>query len=85
MANIRISLGARDSIIVWGAMLQVGRSRDRFPVTSLDSVVGIAIGCGLDDRGVGVRVPVESRIFSTPRNPDRLLGPPNLLSNGFRG
>jgi hypothetical protein len=27
-----------------------------------DSVVGIAIGYGLDDRGVGVRVPVGSRI-----------------------
>jgi hypothetical protein len=29
------------------------------------SVVGIATGYGLDDRGVGVRVPVGSRIFST--------------------
>jgi hypothetical protein len=28
------------------------------------SVVGIATGYGLDDRGVGVRVPVGSRIFS---------------------
>jgi hypothetical protein len=30
---------------------------------------GIATGYGLDDRGVGVRVPVESRIFSFPRRP----------------
>jgi hypothetical protein len=30
---------------------------------SRDSVVGIATGYGLDDRGVGVRVPVGSRIF----------------------
>jgi hypothetical protein len=29
-----------------------------------DSSVGIATGCGLDDRGVGFRVPVGSRIFS---------------------
>jgi hypothetical protein len=29
---------------------------------SWDSVVGIATGYGLDDRGVGVRVPVRSRI-----------------------
>jgi hypothetical protein len=29
---------------------------------SQDSVVGIATGYGLDDRGVGVRVPVGSRI-----------------------
>jgi hypothetical protein len=30
---------------------------------SRDSVVGIATGYGLDGRGVGVRVPVRSRIF----------------------
>jgi hypothetical protein len=33
---------------------------------SLDSVVGIAAGYGLDDQGVGVRVPVGSRIFNSP-------------------
>jgi glutamine synthetase len=38
---------------------------------SWDSVVGIAIAYGLDDRGVGVRVPVGSRIFSS-RRPNRL-------------
>jgi hypothetical protein len=32
---------------------------------SQDSVVGIATSNGLDDRGIGVRVPVGSRIFST--------------------
>jgi hypothetical protein len=52
---------------------------------SRDSVVGIAIGYGLDDRGVGVRVPVCSRIFSCPSRSDRLWGPPNLLSNGHLG
>jgi hypothetical protein len=40
-----------------------------------DSVVGIATGDGLDDRGVGVRLPVGSRIFSSPLRPDRLWGP----------
>jgi hypothetical protein len=34
---------------------------------SRDSVVGIATGYGLDDRGVGVRVPVGSRVFSSLR------------------
>jgi hypothetical protein len=34
---------------------------------SRDSSVGIATGYRLDDRGVGVRVPVLSRIFSTSR------------------
>jgi hypothetical protein len=40
---------------------------------------------GLDGRGVGVRVPVGSRIFSSPRRPDRFWGPPSLLSIGYRG
>jgi hypothetical protein len=40
---------------------------------------GIATGYGLDSRGVGVRVPVGSRIFSSSHHPDRLWGPPNLL------
>jgi hypothetical protein len=40
--------------------------------SSRDSVVGIATGYGLDDRGVGVRIPVGSRIFSSPRGPDWL-------------
>jgi hypothetical protein len=52
---------------------------------SRDSVVGIATGYGLDDRGVGVRVPVGSRFFSSPCRPDRLWDPPNLLSNGYWG
>jgi hypothetical protein len=34
-----------------------------------DSVVGITTGYGLDDRMVGVRVPVGSRIFSTSSRP----------------
>jgi hypothetical protein len=37
-----------------------------------DSVVGIATSYGLDDRGVGVRVPVGSRIFASPNRPDWL-------------
>jgi hypothetical protein len=52
---------------------------------SWERLVGIATGYGLDDRGVGFRVPVGSRIFSSPRYPDRLWGPPSLLSNGFLG
>jgi hypothetical protein len=44
-----------------------------------DSVVSITTGYGLDDRGVGVGVPVGSRIFSSPRCPDRLWGSSELL------
>jgi hypothetical protein len=52
---------------------------------SRDSAVGIATGYGLDDQEVGVRVPVWSRIFSSPRRPDWLWGPPSFLSNGYWG
>jgi hypothetical protein len=50
-----------------------------------DSIVGIATDYGLDDGGVGVRVPVGSSIFTSPRHPDRFLSPPSLLSNGYLG
>jgi hypothetical protein len=51
---------------------------------SRDNAIGIATGYGLDDLGVGVRVPVGPRIFTFLCRPDRLWGPPSLLSNGYR-
>jgi hypothetical protein len=48
-------------------------------------MVGIATGYGLDDRGVKVQVPLGLRIFTSPCRPDRLWGPPNLLSNWYQG
>jgi hypothetical protein len=45
-----------------------------------DNSAGIAAGYGLDDREVGVPVPVGTRIVSSPRRPDLLWGPFNLLS-----
>jgi hypothetical protein len=48
-------------------------------------LVGIATGYGLDDQGVGVRVPVRSRIFSSLRRLDQLWDLTNLLYNGYRG
>jgi hypothetical protein len=38
----------------------------------------------MDDQGVGVRVPVGARIFTSCRT-DGLWGPLSLLSNGYRG
>jgi hypothetical protein len=52
-----------------------------FTISSRDSAVGIAKDYGLDDRGVGFRVPVGSKILSSPYSPDRFWGPPSLLSN----
>jgi hypothetical protein len=57
----------------------------KYKIRMVYSAVGIATDYGLYDRGVGVRVPVESRIFSSPQSQDRLWSPPNLLSNGYRG
>jgi hypothetical protein len=37
------------------------------------------------DRGVGARVPVGLRVFTSSCWPDRLWGSPNLLFNGYRG
>jgi hypothetical protein len=57
-----------------------------FPYIIIEgSAVGIATGYGLDDRGVGVWVPVWSRILFSLRRPGRLWRPPNLLSSGYRG
>jgi hypothetical protein len=41
-------------------------------IRSRDSSVGTAASYELDDRVVGVRGPVELRIFSYPNRPDRL-------------
>jgi hypothetical protein len=38
----------------------------------------LATSYGLEDSGVGVQIPLGSRIFFSPRRPGRLWGPPNL-------
>jgi hypothetical protein len=51
------------------------------PTWNRDSSVGIAMGYGLDGRGL---IPGKGkRFFSTPQLLNRLWGPPNLLSNGY--
>jgi hypothetical protein len=45
-------------------------------ILSRNSVVGIATSYGLDDGGVGVRVPLGSKKFYSPCRPDRLWAHP---------
>jgi hypothetical protein len=52
--------------------------RDSSPCRIRDSAVGIASGYGLDNREVGVRVPVQAKIFSFACSPDWFLDPPSL-------
>jgi hypothetical protein len=49
------------------------------------SSVSIATGYWLDSQRVRVRVPVGSRIFSSPHRPGGLWGPPSLLSSEYYG
>jgi hypothetical protein len=66
-----------------GSLVSIVPNRLLDPIQQINWYICIYIW--LDDRGVGVRVAVESRIFSSPDRPDRLWGPTNLLFNGYRG
>jgi hypothetical protein len=65
--------------------MKLNISKTALTLERRDSPVGIATGYGMDDQGVGVRVPVGITIFTSSRRRDRLWGPPSLLSNGYRG
>jgi hypothetical protein len=51
----------------------------------MDNAVDIETGYGLYDRAVGVQIPVDATLFSSPLRQDRFWAPTNLLSNGYRG
>jgi hypothetical protein len=53
-------------------------------IESQDRAVSITTGYGLDNQGVGVRVPVGARIFTSPYCTDRLWGPSSFPSNVYR-
>jgi hypothetical protein len=46
--------------------------------------VSIVSGYGLEDRAIAVWSPAGAKDFSCSLCPDRLWGPPSLLSNGYR-
>jgi hypothetical protein len=56
-------------------------ARVRYNLNFRNRTVGIATGYRLDEGGIGARVPVEARILSSPRRPDRIWGPHSLLSD----
>jgi hypothetical protein len=56
-----------------------------FHLRSRDSIVGRTTGYGLDNREVGVRVLVGSRIFSSPQHPDWLWAHPASYPMGTKG
>jgi hypothetical protein len=68
----------------WTAGFDSRQGQENF-LYSRDSPVGVATGYGLDDRGVEIRVPVETRIFSPPNRPDWLWGPPTSYVMGTGG
>jgi hypothetical protein len=49
------------------------------------SILCIESKKGLEDRGVGVRIPVGTRTVTSPYRPERFWGPPSLISIGYRG
>jgi hypothetical protein len=59
-------------IVFWNIFLRIYLLND---ATRRDSIVGIAINYGLNDREFGIRVQWRSRIFSSPRRPGRPWGP----------
>jgi hypothetical protein len=65
-------------LMLYTAIIAVSFHNHTKHIRNRDSAVGIATGYGLDGRGVGVRVPVRARFFTSPRRPD-------VLSNGYWG
>jgi hypothetical protein len=74
------------SLVLWATQIKISLQRHfSKSLNSRGSTVYIVTGCGLDEWEVRVRVLVASRIFTSPYHPDRLWGPPNIMSNGNWG
>jgi hypothetical protein len=62
---------------------QILSTLSRITPGSRDSSVDIETGCGVNGRGVGVRVPIGYRIVS-PCRIDLLWGPPSLIPDRYQ-
>jgi hypothetical protein len=51
-------------------MYKINIKYDIINIRSWNSIVGIVTGYRLDDQVLGVRVPIGSKIFSSPSHPD---------------
>jgi hypothetical protein len=69
--------------------LKIARKMRQYEMVQLVEVTGVVkpvAGYGLDDLMIGGSSPGRSlEFFSSPPRPDRLWGPPSLLSNGYEG
>jgi hypothetical protein len=76
----------RDGSYRWNPLPNTPSRRSAFmgERRTRDSSVGLGTRYGLDDRDVGVRVPVRSRIFFSPQRTASLWSTPRLLPNGYR-
>jgi hypothetical protein len=67
---------------VQSGSIKGGEFLDYLSDWSRDSLVGMALSYGLDDRGSRVRMPAGAG--NSPPRPERLWGPPSLLPNGYQ-
>jgi hypothetical protein len=67
--NLLSSLGDLVTLLLLLLLSSSSSSSLLFYYHQCDSVVSIATGYGLDERGVGVRIPVGSKIFSNSSRP----------------
>jgi hypothetical protein len=79
--DVQPSSIAADPIPNVSHLIQNGRAYSSF--YGRDSSVGIATDFELD--GQGSIAGRDKRLFSVPQRPNQILGPPSLLSNGYRG
>jgi hypothetical protein len=80
--SLQVAVGNTSSYMSNYTYLMIGLP---FLVRSLGNVIGTATSYGLDGRGVGGRIPVQTKFVSSPSRPGRFWEPPSLLSNGYLG